>query len=1524
MKSCKQLFVLCAALFALTSNAQTNHDCASDHLNDSLMIHNQGFSRSYFYMEQKLAQMSALNEADRTNDIYSIPVVVHIIHEGEPYGTGSNISDEQIFSAIEALNEDFRHMAGTNGYGDGPDIGIEFCLAARTPTGTATNGILRVNGSSVTNYSTMGIEASGGNGADEAAVKALSTWPRDQYMNIWVVNEIENNDAGNGIQGYAYFPFNSPLDGIVILHNAFGTVGNVKSNTDMNRTLTHEVGHFFGLYHTFHDTSSCTGESSCSTQGDRVCDTPVTIQSASCTNPACSGTQQVENYMDYTPETCQNMFSEGQKLRMRTTLETQRTTLLSSLGCMPVFTRDAGITAILSPTGTGCAGGVSPQVTLTNFGSSAITTVAILYNVDGGANSTFNWTGNLASGASTTVTLGSINPSSGDHTLYAWTNNPNGQSDQNTSNDQSNGTFSISTGAPAILTVTLDYFGSETTWNISQGTTILLTGGPYVNNQQGLQVNTNICLSAGCYTLTMLDQYGDGQGFTNGSYALTSPTGTVLANGSGNWGADNIHTFCLEDTTPVGTPPVASMTIQDNSVCRNAQVDFTSTSTNSPTSYLWTFEGGTPSTSTSANPQNIIWAAAGTYDVTLTATNAYGSNTYTCANCMTIFAGSTVTLSTTQPLCSTGNTGAILSNVSGTSPYTYSWSNNATTSNLTNLAPGSYTVTVTDGNGCTTTASSTLTAPSAVTISGTATQPGCSSGGSITVTTAGGTGTRTVTWSNGATGNTISNLQPGSYTATVTDANGCTASTAFSITSVSSIVIAGSVTPISCPSFTNGAIAVTASGGTGNKTFSWSNGATGGSISNLPAGTYTVTATDAAGCTATQSFTVIAPSAIVLTGTVTNVTCNGGTNGSITVNATGGTGNKTFSWSNGMTGASISNLTAGTYNVTVTDANGCIKLQSYTVTQPSQLVTNLSEFDIACGGEFGTAQMAPTGGTSPYTYSWSSGGNASTASNLSTGEYTATVTDVNNCTASTSFSITAQAGLSVVITKMDLSCNGSADGSATALCNGGTGVYTYEWNTGAVSSSISGLSAGSYGVTVVDSEGCQGTASTIIEEPIVLSVAIFKQDEQCFNNNNGTATATAIGGVAPYSYQWSNGETTAFISGLAGGVYNLIVTDANGCMVSESIEIESAQLMIASTMLLSEETCEGNNGSALLSIEGGSPGYFISWSNGSNNTLLDQVAAGTYIWNATDVNGCTMNGQVLIPYNCVVDIAPTQLTDEYCNATDVAMSDIIYCNPVDGASMYLWRFVNSAGALVSDEYSLGTAFYTSQIPGVQSGMYYAVMVKALVGEDWGPFGATCGMTIAGQTEEILPGLIAEDCGTIITEWGHIIHSVIVPNAINYQWHITGPNYDWTTFTTNPILAIESAMQLELGNTYDVQMRCAMGNYTFTEWGEPCSFTVEVVDNVEDMSGWTGIVSVYPNPNNGELLHFNIPPNTIVKNIELFGMNGQIVQRFTTELNSMQGQQQELRFIQTLPTGIYILRYEFNGILNEEKLMVQRQ
>jgi len=255
MKNLTSLLMM-MILASVAGLSQTTATCPSDVINDSLMTHDIAFSRSFFYMEHVLEMNRGLHPSQRTDEVYTIPVVVHVIHNGEAYGTGTNISDEQVYSAIAALNEDYRRMPGTNGYGNGVDVGMEFCLAARNPNGQPTNGIVRINGSSVANYSTMGIEASSGTGAVEESVKALSTWPRESYMNIWVVNEIENNDGGSGIQGYAYFPVNSPIDGIVILHNAFGTVGNLKSYTNMNRTLTHEVGLYLGLYHTFNSTTS--------------------------------------------------------------------------------------------------------------------------------------------------------------------------------------------------------------------------------------------------------------------------------------------------------------------------------------------------------------------------------------------------------------------------------------------------------------------------------------------------------------------------------------------------------------------------------------------------------------------------------------------------------------------------------------------------------------------------------------------------------------------------------------------------------------------------------------------------------------------------------------------------------------------------------------------------------------------------------------------------------------------------------------------------------------------------------------------------------------------------------------------------------------------------------------------------------------------------------------------------------------------------------------------------------------------
>lgn len=1517
------------ALFGLkTTNAQAPLTCASDEINDSLMAHDPIFYMGFMHFEQMLEARRNQPVEERSNEIYTIPVVVHVIHKGEPYGSGSNIPDEQIFSAITALNQDFRRMPGTNGYGNGPDIGIEFCLAVRDPNGQPTNGINRVNGTVVPQYAEKGIasSASSTNGASEAAVKALSTWPRTSYMNIWVVSEIENNDGGSGVQGYAYFPADTPLDGIVILYNAFGTVGNLKSYTNMNRTLTHEVGHYLNLYHTFHNTTSCGPEGNCNTAGDRVCDTPPTIQSGSCTTPACSGTQQVENYMDYTGQVCQNMFTEGQKLRMRTALEEMRTSILSSLGCVAVNDIDAGITAVLSPNGYICPGGVEPKVTLTNFGSTTLTSVTIHYNMDGVGNQTQTWTGSLASGASTTVTLNTITPTEGTHTIYAWTSNPNNQTDQNTSNDQVSGSFTVASGGSATLSVRLDYFGSETTWRITDSNNnLLLNGGPYEDYAQGTVHTHNVCLPPGCYTLTFYDTHNDGQGFTNGHFLLRNANGDTLAYQQGNWGQISVNPFCLQASTET---PVASMTVTNNNICQNASVSFMSTSTGQPTSYQWSFPGGSPSSSTAQNPQNITYSTPGVYNVTLTVSNSNGSHTYTCNNCITVYALPNLTLTGTNPSCHNGTNGSVVSNVgNGVPPFTYAWSNGQTTANLNNVGAGTYTLTVTNGNGCTRQASTTLTNPSAITINGTTTNVSCAGGnnGSITVTASGGTGSKTFTWNTGATGSTISNLAPGTYTVTVKDANNCTKTQSFTVTAPAALSVQGTVTNPTCTNSQSGSITVTATGGTGSKTFTWSHGATGSTVNNLGAGSYTVTVTDANGCTATQTFQVVSPSAMSVTAQTNHPTCNGTSNGSITVNVTGGTGTITYQWSNGAIGNSISNLGAGTYSVTVSDASGCSVTHTYTLTAPQPIQANLTKTNITCSGGFGTAQVNPVGGTAPYQVTWSNGVTGTSVGGLTAGSYTVTVTDAANCSVQSSFTITALEGLALDIVATDVNCHGAGDGTAIVQVQGGSGSYTYLWSNGATAAQITGLDTGTYSVVVTDSNGCQGAAQTTISEPAGLSATAAVTHLTCYGSDNGSIALSPQGGTAPYQYSWSNGATSAEINELSAGEYSVMMVDAKGCVYQNSYIIQQPDMLTVNVIVLDGESCSGNDGAAEAVAEGGSGDYMIVWSNNASGVVLENAAAGNYSVTIYDANGCTVVGQVAIPYECETPVPQTQLMDEYCGAQELQLHGFIYCNAVAGASMYMWRFATEQDVIVSDEYSLGNVFQIDQIPSAAPGMKYHVAVKALVDGAWGPFGEVCTIGIEGEPEPILPQLNAESCGMDITSWGQHLVAIYVPNAQTYQWHITGNNYDWTTYTSTNELAMDEAMQLIPGNIYSVRIRCAMGQGQFTDWGPSCNFKINLAINVEAYPPIDGILHFYPNPCDGEKIIFdfgNLPGGSIVENLEIYNSVGQLVEKMNNGFSASAGTTYEYHFNNTLSSGMYVIRYKFNGFDSEEKLIVR--
>ena len=342
--------------------------CGTALLHDKLMLLDENYRNRIRQNESLLQAVKAQNDlaarsTQANNQLLVIPVVVHIIHIGEAVGVGNNISDAQVNSAITALNNMYRKKAGTYGDGGGVDMEIEFQLATRDPNCNPTTGIVRVNGSSVPNYATMGVK-SNVSGADEIAIKNLSRWPNTDYYNIWVVSEIENNNGGSGIQGYAYFPgAPASLDGTIVINSAFGTTGTVKSYTNRGQTLAHEMGHAFNLYHTFEGDgtgSSCPPViNGCGTgQGDCIADTEPHKRSNStcpvgttntCTNAAIGNVYK--NYMDYSSQTCSNEFTTDQKDRVRTAISQLRPGLLSSQG-LSTSSISIPLAASCSPSGT--------------------------------------------------------------------------------------------------------------------------------------------------------------------------------------------------------------------------------------------------------------------------------------------------------------------------------------------------------------------------------------------------------------------------------------------------------------------------------------------------------------------------------------------------------------------------------------------------------------------------------------------------------------------------------------------------------------------------------------------------------------------------------------------------------------------------------------------------------------------------------------------------------------------------------------------------------------------------------------------------------------------------------------------------------------------------------------------------------------------------------------------------------------------------------------------------------------------
>jgi len=454
-------------------------------------------------------------------------------------------------------------------------------------------------------------------------------------------------------------------------------------------------------------------------------------------------------------------------------------------------------------------------------------------------------------------------------------------------------------------------------------------------------------------------------------------------------------------------------------------------------------------------------------------------------------------------------------------------------------------------------------------------------------------------------------LTAGTYIATITDNQGCTATASVTITQPAAINIGMASTPTSCGGNT-GTVTATPSGGTGAYTYAWAPiGTTSATATGLSTGTYSVTVNDANGCAATASVAVTNPGITVTTNNIINEPCNGSAAGAATANPAGGTAPYTYAWAtSGGVGITASGLTAGTYTVTLTDNNGCVATATATITEPLGLNINMAGTQATCGSSNGTATATPSGGTGAYTYMWSPiGTTGATATGLSAGTYTVSVNDANGCTSTASVQVTNPGNLAVNTNVTNVACNGSATGSSTANPSGGTAPYTYVWApSGGTGITASGLSAGTYTVTLTDNGGCITTASATITQPAALSIAQGSLPASSGSNCDGTAWVTVSGGTSAYTYAWNpGGAITDTIKNVCNGNFCCIVTDHNGCKDSTCVDVGVTGIPVIGTSSSIKIFPSPNNG--MFTISGLSKGILVEIYDYTgqkiNNTISD-------------------------------------------------------------------------------------------------------------------------------------------------------------------------------------------------------------------------------------------------------------------------------------------------------------------------------
>jgi len=679
----------------------------------------------------------------------------------------------------------------------------------------------------------------------------------------------------------------------------------------------------------------------------------------------------------------------------------------------------------------------------------------------------------------------------------------------------------------------------------------------------------------------------------------------------------------------------------------------------------------------------------------------------------------TTTSSTTDASCNGGNDGTgTITPSGGTSPYSYSVDGGVTfvgANSFNGLTAGSYPYIVQDANGCLVNGTAVVGEPAALLIGFSSTSPLCSGdmNGTITITAGGGVGFYQFSIDGGTTfqgSGSFTGLGTGTYSLVLEDGNGCQESGTVSMAAPVAVTYGSTTGAVSCDGGSDGLITLTGSGGTGTLNYSIDGGTTfqvSGSFTGLTAATYSIVVEDANGCQGSGTVTVTQPTAVSFTTTSTDPNCNGGTDGTITVTASGGTGTYQYSSDGGATfqGSNVlTSLSFGSYDVVVEDVNGCQTNSTVTLTDPTGMTFSTTTADENCGLSDGGLTINVSGGAAPIQFSIDGGATfqvSNSFTGLSAGSYTFIVEDANGCQVTGSDVVNNTSGVSVASTSFtEPTCNAGVDGTATIIATGGTAPLQYSVDGGGTfqaSSSFNGLIASTYNVVVEDATGCQVTSTIVITEPTIVAYTFASTSENC-GLSDGTITLTGSGGTGALQYSIDAGvsfQPSSLFTGLVTGSYDIVVEDANGCQTTgtETI-IGSGGATITSTPLV-EPLCSGtSDGEITINATGGTAPLSYSIDGGvtfQSSNFFNGLTAGSYTIVVEDAAGCQSSSSATLTDPVVVTYT-SSITDENCGATDGVIlltasgGNGTYQYSVDGGTNF--QASNNFIGLVAGTYSI--------------------------------------------------------------------------------------------------------------------------------------------------------------------------------------------------------------------------------------------